>query len=550
MERRQFLRNSAITGAAFAFSGTKGWAKSVDAHIDVLIDEPRGEISPNIYGQFTEHIGGVIYDGVWVGEKSKIPNRYGIRSELIDMMKQIHVPIIRWPGGCFADSYDWKDGIGPASKRPRRTNFWEGDHDAIRLHEKGPQIFEPNEFGTDEFMRFCRLTQAQPYLAANLRSLPALDLDHWVEYCNSPAGSTTLAEVRGSGGFPEPFNVRYWGIGNESWGCGGSFTPEEYASEFRRYTTWIPRYGLDLQLIGSGPNDDDIDWTHRFFEQIYSDHAYRNDSFTGWSVHHYASDLSRGRAMSGDRKGDALRFDSVDWYELLRQCDLTEQIIQDQWTAMGQYDTEHHVKLVVDEYGPWYREGTELDPTHIFGQQITVRDALATALTLDIFNRHSEKVSIATCAQLINNLNALFLAHEDRFFATPNFHVFAMYAAHQGGQALRTVFDAPDVQYMRDGKPARFWGLNGSASRKGSVVTLTIVNPDLLKVTETQIALRGARIIRADGTVLAASDMHAHNTFNQPNAVKPADLAVQVSGEVLSVRLPSASVTKLAVMLG
>lgn len=550
MERRQFLRNSAITGAAFAFSGTKGWAKSVDAHIDVLIDEPRGEISPNIYGQFTEHIGGVIYDGVWVGEKSKIPNRYGIRSELIDMMKQIHVPIIRWPGGCFADSYDWKDGIGPASKRPRRTNFWEGDHDAIRLHEKGPQIFEPNEFGTDEFMRFCRLTQAQPYLAANLRSLPALDLDHWVEYCNSPAGSTTLAEVRGSGGFPEPFNVRYWGIGNESWGCGGSFTPEEYASEFRRYTTWIPRYGLDLQLIGSGPNDDDIDWTHRFFEQIYSDHAYRNDSFTGWSVHHYASDLSRGRAISGDRKGDALRFDSVDWYELLRQCDLTEQIIQDQWTAMGQYDTEHHVKLVVDEYGPWYREGTELDPTHIFGQQITVRDALATALTLDIFNRHSEKVSIATCAQLINNLNALFLAHEDRFFATPNFHVFAMYAAHQGGQALRTVFDAPDVQYMRDGKPARFWGLNGSASRKGSVVTLTIVNPDLLKVTETQIALRGARIIRADGTVLAASDMHAHNTFNQPNAVKPADLAVQVSGEVLSVRLPSASVTKLAVMLG
>ncbi|HUZ96401.1 MAG TPA: alpha-L-arabinofuranosidase C-terminal domain-containing protein [Edaphobacter sp.] len=550
MERRQFLRNSAITGAAFAFSGAKGWAKSADAHIDILIDEPKGEISPNIYGQFTEHIGGVIYDGVWVGEKSKIPNRYGIRSELIDKMKQIHVPIIRWPGGCFADSYDWKDGIGPASKRPRRTNFWEGDHDAIRLHEKGPQIFEPNEFGTDEFMRFCRLTQAQPYLAANLRSLPALDLDHWVEYCNSPAGSTTLADVRASGGFPEPFNVRYWGIGNESWGCGGNFTPEEYASEFRRYTTWIPGYGLDLQLIGSGPNDNDIDWTHRFFEQIYSDHAYHNRSFTGWSVHHYASDLSRGRISKGDRKGDALQFDSVDWYELLRQCDLTEQIIQDQWTAMGQYDTDHHVKLVVDEYGPWYREGTELDPTHIFGQQITMRDALATALTLDIFNRHSEKVSIATCAQLINNLNALFLAHEDRFFATPNFHVFAMYAAHQGGEALRTVFSAPDVRYMRDGKSAQFWGLNGSASRKGQVVTLTIVNPDLSKATETQIALGGARIIRADGTVLAAADMHAHNTFDRPNAVTTANLAVAINGEQLSVTLPPASVTKLTVTLG
>ncbi len=156
--------------------------------------------------------GGVIYDGVWVGEKSKIPNQYGIRSQLVDMMKQIHVPIIRWPGGCFADSYDWKDGIGEASKRPRRTNFWEVDHDAIRLHDKGPQLFETNEFGTNEFIRFCQLTGAQPYLAANLRSLPALDFDHWVEYCNSPAGSTTLAEVRAAAGFPEPFNVRYWGI--------------------------------------------------------------------------------------------------------------------------------------------------------------------------------------------------------------------------------------------------------------------------------------------------------------------------------------------------
>ncbi|MBN9617287.1 MAG: alpha-L-arabinofuranosidase [Acidobacteriales bacterium 59-55] len=550
MERRQFIRNSAMAGAAFAVSGARGWAKSGDARIDILLDESQGKISPNLYGQFTEHIGGVIYDGVWVGERSKIPNRHGIRSELIDRMKQIHVPIIRWPGGCFADSYDWKDGIGAPSKRPRRTNFWEVDHDAKRLHEKGPQIFEPNEFGTNEFARFCRLTEAQPYLAVNLRSLPPLDFDHWVEYCNSPAGSTTLAEMRGSAGFPEPFNVRYWGVGNESWGCGGNFTPEEYASEFRRYTTWIPSYGLDLQLIGSGPNDNDIDWTHRFFEQIYSGHAYRNRSFTGWSVHHYASDLSRGGARKGDRKGDALQFEPVDWYELLRQCDLTEQIIHDQWAAMGQYDTEHRVKLVVDEYGPWYREGTELDPTHIFGQQITVRDALATALTLDIFNRNSEKVSIATCAQLINNLNALFLAHEDRFFATPNFHVFAMYAAHQGGEALRTVFSVPDVQYMRDGKSARFWGLNGSASRKGSVVTLTVVNPDLSKTTDTRIALRGARIIRADGTVLTADDMHAHNTFDQPDAVTPEDLAVAVREEQLNVSLPPASVTKLTVIVG
>jgi alpha-L-arabinofuranosidase len=548
MQRRQFLKSSAAAGAALAFSRAQVWAKDADARIEVLLEEPLGEISPNIYGQFTEHIGGVIYDGVWVGEKSKIPNQYGIRSQLVDMMKQIHVPVIRWPGGCFADSYDWKDGIG--AKRPRRTNFWEVDHDALRLHDKGPQLFESNEFGTNEFIRFCRLTGAQPYLAANLRSLPALDFDHWVEYCNSPTGSTTLAEMRAAAGFPEPFQVRYWGVGNESWGCGGDFTPEAYASEFRRYAEWIPRYGVDLQLIGSGPSDNDIDWTHRFFQQIYSYRPYNNPSFTGWSMHHYAWNLSRGKTkdwVAG--KGDALQFDSVDWYELLRECDRMEQMIHDQWAVMGQYDTQHRVKLVVDEYGPWYREGTELDPTHLFGQQITLRDALATALTLDTFNRNPEKVSMAACAQLVNNINALFMAHEDRFFATPNFHVFAMYAAHQGGQALRTEFSAPEVQYMRDEQPARFWGLNGSASRKERVVTLTIVNPDLSKTMETQIALRGAAVTGASGTVLAARDMHAHNTFDQPNAVTPATLAVAVRGDLLNVSIPAASVTRLDVVL-
>jgi alpha-N-arabinofuranosidase len=549
MERRQFLKSSAVAGAALAFSRAQVWAKDADARIEVLLEEPLGVISPNIYGQFTEHIGGVIYDGVWVGEKSKIPNQYGIRSQLVDMMKQIHVPLIRWPGGCFADSYDWKDGIG--AKRPRRTNFWEVDHDAFRLHDQGPQLFESNEFGTNEFIRFCRLTGAQPYLAANLRSLPALDFDHWVEYCNSPTGSTTLAEMRAAAGFPEPFNVRYWGVGNESWGCGGDFTPEEYASEFRRYSEWIPRYGVDLQLIGSGPNDNDIDWTHRFFQQIYSDRPYNNPSFAGWSVHHYAWNLSRGKTKDWSAgKGDALQFDSVDWYELLRECDRMDQIIHDQWAVMGQYDTQHRVRLVVDEYGPWYRAGTELDPTHLFGQQITLRDALATALTLDTFNRNPEKVSLAACAQLVNNINALFMAHEDRFFATPNFHVFAMYAAHQGGQGLRAEFSAPEVQYMRDEQPARFWGLNGSASRKDRVVTLTIVNPDLSKTVETQIALPGAAITSASGTVLAARDMHAHNTFDQPNAVTPATLAVALRGDLLNVSIPAASVTKLDVVLG
>ena len=192
--------------------------------------------------------------------------------------------------------------------------------------------------------------------------------------------------------------MRYWGVGNESWGCGGNFTPEEYASEFRRYTSWIPRYGVDLQLIGSGPSDNDIDWTHRFFEQISSGHSYNNPSFTGWSVHHYSWNLGRGKTNDWvAAKGDALKFDAMDWYEVMREANGMERIVTDQWAALGQFDKERRIKLVVDEYGPWYREGTELDPSHIFGQQVTMRDALATALTLDIFNRNAEKVEMAMC---------------------------------------------------------------------------------------------------------------------------------------------------------
>jgi alpha-N-arabinofuranosidase len=540
-----------MAGAVLAFSGRPVWARSADSRIEVFADDPTATIAPEIYGHFTEHIGGVIYDGVWVGEKSKIRNQFGIRAELIERMRQIHAPIIRWPGGCFADSYDWRDGIGPADKRPTRTNFWEGDQGAELLHGKGPQIYEPNTFGTNEFMRFCKLAGSEPYLAANLRSLPALEFDHWIEYCNSPKGTTTLAGMRADAGFAEPFGVKYWGVGNESWGCGGSFQPEEYASEFRRFTNWLPTYGVDLKLIGAGPNGDDMAWTHKFFEEIFTGHAYNNSHFTGWSIHHYASNLSRGKNHDWILgKGDALQFEAVDWYELMRECNRIEQIMADQWTLMGEYDLQHRVKLVVDEYGPWYRAGTELDPSHIFGQQITIRDAMATALTLDAFNRNADKVSVATCAQLVNNLNALFLCHEDRFFATPNFYVFEMYAAHQGAQGLRAEFSAPDVHYDRDSKPASFWGLNGSASRKGNVITVTAVNPDLANPSECQISVRGATVSRAIGTALWSTDMHAHNTFEQTEAVKYRSLDASVQGDSVHVTIPAASIVKLQLTLG
>lgn len=547
MLRREFVKSTALAGGGLLLARRLRSQSLAEAHIEVLVDEPIATIAPEIYGHFTEHLGGVIYDGVWVGENSKVPNLGGIRRALVEKLRAIHAPVIRWPGGCFADSYDWRDGVGPRDKRPRRTNFWVGSAEARHLGN-APQAFEPNTFGTDDFVRFCHLSGAQPYLAANLRSLPPLVFDQWVEYCNSPAGSTTYADLRAAGGSSQPYGVRYWGIGNESWGCGGNFTPSEYASEYRRFSSWIPRYGVDLKLVASGPNADDVDWTTEFFENIFGRRGIAPP--WGWSVHNYTF------------MGDALQFDADTAYQTFQKGFSTEKVLLDHWTAMGVYDRRRRVKLVVDEYGDWYSAGTEVDPSHIFGEQITMRDAIVTAFTLDIFNRNADKVAMAACAQLINCINALFLAHEDRFIVTPNFHVFDLYAAHQGAQAVRAEFSAPPISYQAppvpSGRPgavpspatASFWGLNGSASRRGKALTLTVVNPHLAEARDTEIRLQGANAASATAQVLAAADVHAHNTFDQPNAVVPQPATPVLAGGRIHIALPPASITRLDVTLG
>src|SRR6185369_939571 len=296
MKRREFLRNSAIAAGALVLkSSPVAFAQGADARIEILLDETLGEISPNIYGHFVENLSGVVYDGIWVGEKSKVPNINGIRKELIDEMRKIKPPIVRFPGGCFADSYDWRDGVGPEDKRPRRTNFWHGGEkpEAPDAHR-----YDPNRFGTNEFVQFCRLLSAEPYLAANLRSLPAEQLYRWVEYCNSPAGSTSLADERAAAGFKDPFKVRYWGVGNESWGCGGNFTAQEYAIEYRRFTAWLPCYTHpcnELNLIASGPNDHEWEWTEGFLEEIVGKGKDQLRGIYGLALHHYAWNLSRGK---------------------------------------------------------------------------------------------------------------------------------------------------------------------------------------------------------------------------------------------------------------
>ena len=540
IQRREFLRASALGAAGLALSRfapttTLAQSRTVDAHIEVLLNEPLGTISPNIYGHFTENLGGVIYDGLWVGENSKVANVNGIRKAVIDHLHAIKAPVIRFPGGCFADSYDWRDGIGPRDSRARRTNFWGGT--------------DTNQFGTNEFARFCKLIGAEPYLAANVRSLPAQQFVQWVEYCNSPAGSTTLADRRAAAGFKDPFNVQYWGVGNESWGCGGNFEPAEYAMEFRRYATWVPSYGRDLKFVASGPDGDKYTWTSGLFEAV----AKRDPHFNlmwGCALHMYAWNLSRGRTDDWDKgKGDAVNFDTADWYELLREGQKIETLIARHWQVMGETDRDHHVKLVVDEWGPWYRPGSEANRGNVLEQMPTLRDAVFSAMTLDIFNRHPEKVAMANCAQLINCLNSLYLAHEDRFLVTPVGRVFELYAAHQGGQSLRTVFTAPDVKYDRDGTPANFWGLQGSASLQGKTMVITAVNPHVSQAHETEITLHGAKPASAKMTVLTAPDLHAHNTFAQPNTVLPKEAEAKATASGVILTIPAASVVALHVGL-
>lgn len=558
--RREFVRLTAAAGAGVLLAPRS--ARAADARIEVLAGERIGPITADLYGHFVEHLGGVVYDGIWVGEKSKVPNTGGIRRALVDHMKRLPPGAIRWPGGCFADSYDWRDGVGPSAQRPTRTNFWV-DERTMPKRPDGPWKQDPNTFGTSEFMRFCRLAGGRPYLAANLRSLPPRDFYQWIEYCNAPTGANTLANVRAAAGDREPYNVRFWGIGNESWGCGGEFTPEEYATEYRRYAAWVPRFGVDLAFIGSGPNGGDLGWTRRFLTKLLEKGDGQLGRLWGWGLHHYSWNTSRGATNDWYQgKGDAVRFSTDEWYELLNEGDRMDGLIAGHWAVMGELDRRHRVKLVVDEWGAWHREGSEVHPSHLLGQQSTMRDALLAGLTLDTFQRHADKVAMANVAQLVNCLHSLFLANEDRFITTPTFDVFEMYGAHVGGESVRTVFSAPRIQYQRVNGAGSLWGLAGSASIKDRTLTLTMVNPHVSEPRSVEIAVRGASPSSARAVVLAApdlsrrsgeaakADIHAHNTFDQPKAVQPREQKVAApSGGMLVHELPPASVTRLTVTL-
>jgi alpha-L-arabinofuranosidase len=528
MLRRQFLLSSLALVAP-----RSSQADTID--IEILPDEPIGTISPNVYGHFTEHLGGCIYDGVWVGENSKIPNISGIRKELVDRLRELKPPVVRWPGGCFADSYNWRDGVGPRTQRPRRTNFW-ADTPYLQKAPNGPQKYEPNEFGSNEFAQFCRLIRAEPYFAGNVRSLNPYDFYEWIEYCNSPAGTTSLADLRASGGAHKPLNVRYWGVGNESWGCGGGFTGDEYAVEFRRFIEWVPRFDVELSFIASGPNVADYAWTRSFFSKLTEKNNRILRDVFGCALHYYCG-------TSG--KGQSVDFTDEDWYTLLGKANRMEELIRNHWEIIGEVDTERRVKLVVDEWGAWHQTDPSINPSYLFAYYPTLRDALVSGITLDIFNRHAEKIGMANAAQLVNNIHTSFLAVGDRFTVTPIYEVFRMYADHQGGTSVRTEISS---DRLSSAEASGLASLCGSCSIRGKTAVLTVVNSEIKTAKQAAIHIRGASIASMRAMVLTSSDIHAHNTFDQPRAIEPVE---KKTAGVASpnYEFPPASVTKLVIQL-
>jgi alpha-N-arabinofuranosidase len=562
--RRAALKTSALAASALALRGSRLFsqtAASVDAHIDIVTGESIGTISPEIYGHFIEHLGGVIYDGVWVGRDSKIANTNGIRKSFLEMMSSIKAPLLRWPGGCFADSYDWRDGIGPAGKRPTRAAFW-GQQDS-------------NEYGLHEFVHTCTAIGAKPYLAANMRSLPARDFYDEIEYCNAPAGevpthshskavTNSLAAQRAANGDPEPFNVDLWGVGNESWGCGGNLVPEEYSEMFRRFTAWTPSFSnTPLRFVAVGPNGNDLDWTRRLFKSLYAN-AERRHLF-GLSVHYYTSGSPKEFAA-----GDALEFTNDEYYDLLTRASIMERIVTGHHAAIQEASSGNQpkVKLVVDEWGAWYGKSTRIGPEYNLSQQSTMRDALLAGITLDIFQKHADKVGAACVAQTINCLHSLMMAKDDQYFFTPTYHVFKMYMPHMGAQAVRAEFSASAIpnpmanasipvggnSYTGSLDPEKsLKGLSGSASVSASnpkLMTLTVVNPHIDRPVVAEINA-GGPIASYAGTVLAAPDVHAHNDFAQREAVKAtAATTAAVSGRRMVHSFPPASVTSLQITLG
>ncbi len=481
-------------------------------------DVEKNQISRNIYGHFSEHLGRCIYGGIYVGEDSEIPNVHGIRTDVAEALKKIKVPILRWPGGCFADDYHWQDGIGPKSERPTMVNKnWGG-------------VTEDNSFGTHEFLEFCEMIGAQPYINGNVGSGTVKEMRDWIEYMTFD-GVSPMADKRRENGRQEPWKIPFFGIGNEAWGCGGNMRPEYYADEFRKFNTYLYNYGDNKVFrIASGASDNDYNCTRTLMERI----GRRMD---GIAVHHYSV-----AGPWGD-KGAALDPTEDRWFKSMKSSWWMEELVSRHSAIMDEYDPEKKIALVVDEWGNWFNVEEGTNPGFLY-QQNTIRDAVVAGMILNIFNRHSDRIRIANIAQMVNVLQSVILTEGAQMLLTPTYHIFAMYLDHQDAQLVdSTELDVPAYTYGDLSIPA----VTSSVSKAADgALLVTFSNADANEGHMVEIDVRGMDVQEAAGQILTADTLNACNTFEAPETVKPeAFTGFKLDGSKLCVELPARAVVSL-----
>ncbi|MFT4023658.1 MAG: alpha-L-arabinofuranosidase C-terminal domain-containing protein [Flavihumibacter sp.] len=475
-------------------------------------------INKNIYGHFAEHLGTCIYGGFYVGEKSDIPNIDGVRNDVIEALKKLKVPLLRWPGGCFADTYHWKDGIGDKSKRPTMINTWWGG------------VTEDNSFGTHDFLNMCERLGAEPYLAGNVGSGTVQELSDWVQYVNFD-GVSPMAKLRKENGRQQPWNVHYWGVGNEAWGCGGNMTAEYYANEYRKYATFMSSYSDKAKLfrIASGASSGDYKWTEVLMRDI------PHHMLEGVALHHYA-------VIDWNAKGPATGFSEAQYAATLKRAYMMEELVSKHSTIMDKYDPKKRVALVVDEWGGWYDVEPGTNPGFLY-QQNSIRDAVLAGMTLNIFNNHADRVRMANLAQIINVLQAVILTDKAKMILTPTYHVMEMYNVHQDATLIPLKVLTPDYVYEKESIPA----ITVSASTdKAGKTHVSLTNIDAHKTITVNIPLAGIKATGCTGRILQSAKLQDYNSFDQPNKVAPAAFnGAAVKNNVLSVKMPAASVVVL-----
>ncbi len=485
--------------------------------LTIRADQTGPVISKYIYGHFSEHLGRCCYEGYWVGEDSAIPNVRGIRSDVVEALKDIQCPVIRWPGGCFADEYHWREGIGPRDQRKPMLNTHWG------------MVVENNHFGTHEFMDLCEQIGCDAYISGNVGSGTVEEMQDWVEYLNF-GGDSEMANLRRANGRDEPWKVKFFGVGNENWGCGGNMTAEYYSDLFKRYATYVKDYpGSRVTKVACGPGDVNYNWMDVCMKNI-------GGRMNAISMHWYV--------FSGDwgNKGEATRFSEQQWFGVLEKTVEVDGAIKRYKEIMDRYDSRKRIGLFIDEYGTWWNAEPGSTPGFLY-QQNTLRDAVVAGVFLNIFNAHADRVRMANIAQTNNVLQAMILTDGPRMMLTPTYHLFRMYNGHHDGRAV--AFDLSCAKYEVDGKALDTVSASVSKNAAGEI-TISLVNLDPKNAVELSCEIEGGRYGQCSGEVLTSNAMNTHNTFERPDAISPTAFKdFKLKENMLSVTLPSKSVVVL-----